>query len=555
MSSKDRHNESDPARPSATPGAEASAIGDLTRLGLGDLILLPLAAAALPVRPGDPGNQPAEPQEPLDEAGFSNLSLEELLSLSVSGDDEPDDESEDGVNLAGDEAATEAPDAEDEEEEDAAPDDNPGLFEELQVDSVEWLSNDEDFSLLGSGHGFFDPGVATAGRLASLRQGNSPTALGNLAVPSALPPATPSDPIQTWFSPFAINLIDGTVGENWTVSDAVGTVAAFGAAAQVSYILVDTAGGRFAIDGNTGEVTIQGGVFDFAAAPSHTIIVEADDGSQTIQQTFTIQVSPGDLDSAGLPGDQVINGANGNVDEQLYGGAGNDTIDGRNGDDELYGGSGDDLLIGGNHDDLLFGGSGDDVLHGNNHADTLFGGTGNDQLFGENHADQLFGGGGADLLYGGAGTDSLYGDGGSDYLDGGGGGDWLLGGADDDVLVWDAADLLIDGGDGKDTLLVLAGDLDLSAFGGTLVSLETVDLMTDSGANTLTLSAADVLDMTDNGLLTVLGDAQDTVKVGADWSHAHVDQDGYHLYVQAVGPDLVGLLLGPDLQIDPKDGG
>jgi hypothetical protein len=34
-----------------------------------------------------------------------------------------------------------------------------------------------------------------------------------------------------------------------------------------------------------------------------------------------------------------------------------------------------------------------------------------------------------------------------------------------------------------------------------------------------------------------------------------VDQDGYHLYVQAVGPDLVGLLLGPDLQIDPKDGG
>ena len=140
-------------------------------------------------------------------------------------------------------------------------------------------------------------------------------------------------------------------------------------------------------------------------------------------------------------------------------------------------------------------------------------------------------------------------------MDGGGGGDWLLGGADDDVLVWDAADLLIDGGDGKDTLLVLAGDLDLSAFGGTLVSLETVDLMTDSGANTLTLSAADVLDMTDNGLLTVLGDAQDTVKIGADWSHAHVDQDGYQLYVQAVGPDLVGLLLGPDLQIDPKDGG
>ncbi len=87
------------------------------------------------------------------------------------------------------------------------------------------------------------------------------------------------------------------------------------------------------------------------------------------------------------------------------------------------------------------------------------------------------------------------------------------------------------------------------------MSLESVDLLTDTGANTLSLSAADVLDMTENGLLTVLGDAQDTVNAGSDWTLSQVDDNGYQLYVQTVGPDVVGLLLGPGVQLDPQDGG
>jgi hypothetical protein len=130
-----------------------------------------------------------------------------------------------------------------------------------------------------------------------------------------------------------------------------------------------------------------------------------------------------------------------------------------------------------------------------------------------------------------------------------------MGGADDDVLVWDETDLLIDGGDGNDELLVLAGDLDLTSFGGTLVNLESVDLLTDTGANTLSLAAADVLDMTENGLLTILGDAQDTVKAGSDWTLSQVDENGYQLYIQTFGQDVVGLLLGPDVHLDPQDGG
>lgn len=558
MPIKGRNNQEVAAKPSAKPGAEARANDDLTLLGLDDLIQLPLAAGvAFPVLPAQ---QPAALPEDPETTDFSDLSLEQLLSMSVSGDDEPEDEDEAGEHPKdGQSASDESDEDEDGEdgdgkEKDAAPDDSPGLFQELQVEIVEWLSQDDGPSLLGSGHGFFDSGVPIAGSLASLRFGGAPTGLGNQPVPGALPPG-PSNPIQTWFSPFAIDLIDGTIGESWSVADPVGTVTTLGAGAQVSYVLIDDAGGQFAIDSATGDVTILSGPFDFTAQSSHTIVVQAVDGPQTIQQSFTIQVSPSDLDAAGLAGDQVLTGANGNVDELLYGGAGNDTLDGRNGDDELHGGSGDDLLIGGNHDDTLFGGSGDDVLHGNNHADLLYGGTGNDELYGGNHADVLFGGGGGDQLYGGQHGDTLMGDGGSDYLDGGSGNDSLMGGADDDVLVWDAADLLIDGGDGYDQLLVLAGNLDLTSFGGTLASLEGVDLLTDTGANTLTLSAADVLDMTENGLLTVLGDVQDTVKVGADWTLSQVDQYGYQLYVQTDGLDVVGLLLGPDVRLDPQDGG
>ena len=551
MSLKGRDNQGAAAKPSAPSAAEALANDDLTLLGLADLIQLPLAAGT--DSPVMPANQAAVPPENVDATDFSDLSLEQLLSLSVSGDEDPEDEGGEDSD-EGETASDESEEDGEGEEEDAAPEDSPGLFKELQVETVEWLSQDDELSLSASGHGFSDQGMATAGSLGGLRFGGAQTGLGNQPVPGALPPAA-SNPIQTWFSPFAIGLIDGTVGETWSVADPVGTVTAFGAGAQVSYVLIDNAGGQFAIDGTTGDVTILTGPFDFTAQSSHTIVVEAVDGAQTVQQTFTIQVSPSDLDGAGLAGDQVLIGPNGNIDDQLYGGAGNDPLDGRNGDDELHGGSGDDLLIGGNHDDTLFGGSGDDVLQGGNHADRLYGGTGDDELYGEDHDDVLFGGGGVDRLYGGQGSDTLTGDGGSDYLDGGSGSDSLMGGADDDVLVWDETDLLIDGGDGNDELLVLAGDLDLTSFGGTLVSLESVDLLTDTGANTLSLTAADVLDMTENGLLTILGDAQDTVKAGSDWTHSQAVENGYQLYIQTVGLEVVGLLLGPDVHLDPQDGG
>lgn len=542
-----------------TSSAEALTDVDLTQLGLEVLIQLPLGNGT--VRPGLQAQRPAEGTEGQDSVDFSTLSLEDLLSLSVSGETRPDEDEKEDEDAdqapAEDEPAAEAWIGEEQGGEGGSGSDGAaGLFPELQVDSIDWLSHEDDGSLQVGDHGYFDQGVGPAGGAYSLWLGGGPRdPLGNQPSPGASP-AAPANPIQTWFTPFAMDLADGTVGESWSVADTVGRVRASGASTQVSYLLIDDAGGRFAIDGASGDVTIAGGSFDFTVQSGFTILVEATDGAQTLQQSFAIQVSPYDLDGAGLPGDQLLTGATGMSDDVLYGGAGDDTLSGLNGADVLHGGSGDDLLIGGNHDDVLYGGSGDDILMGGNHADRLHGGTGDDVLHGDNHDDLLFGGGGSDRLYGGDGSDWLYGEGGNDWLDGGSGCDFLMGGADDDVLVWDAADALIDGGDGDDQLLVLAGDVDLTGFGGTLASIETIDLLSDAGANTLSLTVADVLDMTDNGLLAVLGDDRDRVIAEPGWTLCQVDDDGYRLYLHSVGPDdVAGLLLGPGVQFDPQDGG
>jgi len=520
---------------------------------------LPLGTA------GDPSEPRAEQtaERPADRPGhtqpidFTTLDLEQLLSLSVSGDAEDHEIDEAKTE---DNAPAEGSDAEDQSGDgEAGPGGGANPVLELQVEPVEWLWQEDDLALSAGDDGFFDSGVAPAAGAQSLQLGGGPQSpLGNLPVPGAIPPgpASPPDPIQTWFTPFAIDMIDGTVGESWAVADAVGRVTASGAGAPVSFVLVDDAGGRFAIDGATGQVSIVAGPFDFAAQSGYTIVVEASDGGQTLQQSFTIQVSPSDLDALGQPGDQTLASAGANIVDVLFGGAGHDSLSGLNNNDELYGGSGDDLLVGGNHDDVLFGGSGDDVLLGGNHNDQLYGGTGADALYGENQDDVLFGGGDGDQLFGGDGSDWLYGEGGDDWLDGGDGSDALIGGAGDDVLVWDAADHRLDGGDGEDELLVVAGDIDLSAFAGQVVSIESVNLMSDPGANTLTLTVADVLDITDNGLLSVLGDGQDRVVSEPGWTLAQVDTNGFQLYVASVGLDEVaGLLLGPGVQLDPQDGG
>ncbi len=83
-------------------------------------------------------------------------------------------------------------------------------------------------------------------------------------------------------------------------------------------------------------------------------------------------------------------------DDEIYGGAGADTIYGDGGSDKLHGGTGNDIIYGDNSQL-------DDKYHG---SDTLIGGAGNDTLHGGAGDDRLEAGSGTDRLYGGDGFDT-----------------------------------------------------------------------------------------------------------------------------------------------------
>lgn len=90
-----------------------------------------------------------------------------------------------------------------------------------------------------------------------------------------------------------------------------------------------------------------------------------------------------------LKGNDTITGTSKEFNE-LYGGAGNDTIKGNKGDDYLDGGIGNDKLYGGAGHDYLVGGEGDDLLKGDAGDDVLIGGTGTDTLQGGKGKDTFF---------------------------------------------------------------------------------------------------------------------------------------------------------------------
>jgi Ca2+-binding RTX toxin-like protein len=55
----------------------------------------------------------------------------------------------------------------------------------------------------------------------------------------------------------------------------------------------------------------------------------------------------------------------------IFGGAGNDTIDGGNNNDYLHGGAGTDVITGGSGNDMLIGGKGNDTLTGGAGSDVF----------------------------------------------------------------------------------------------------------------------------------------------------------------------------------------
>ena len=93
----------------------------------------------------------------------------------------------------------------------------------------------------------------------------------------------------------------------------------------------------------------------------------------------------------------------------VYGTTGADDFDfgSTNQGQTMYGGAGNDAIDGGNGSDTIYGGSGNDTINGNNGADTIYGGSGNDTINGGLGADLIIGGKGGDTLTGGGGPDTF----------------------------------------------------------------------------------------------------------------------------------------------------
>jgi Ca2+-binding RTX toxin-like protein len=198
-----------------------------------------------------------------------------------------------------------------------------------------------------------------------------------------------------------------SIEENAANGTSVGTVAGIDpdGPGGLTYALTDTAGGRFAIDAATGQITVaNGALLDFESATSHAVTIRVTDGGGLFhERTQQIAVSDQATTRFGNQTSQTINGTA--EQDSLVGFAGNDTLRGLAGADLLQGFDGDDVLDGGLGNDTLLGGAGNDTLDGGEGADRLEGGDGNDTLMLD--ATQLPFLGAGLLLLGQAGSDRV----------------------------------------------------------------------------------------------------------------------------------------------------
>ena len=313
---------------------------------------------------------------------------------------------------------------------------------------------------------------------------------------------------------------------------------------------------------------------DFIEGPDNTYTAIND--SDALMSRFFVDE---DLTVYGKGGDDRITTGNGN--DTVEGGIGDDRIYGGNGNDALDGGEGSDVLSGDQGDDILRGGAGADSLYGEEGADYLDGGEGYDftgywqsdegviinlttgeghgghaegdtlvnmeSITGSDYDDQLIGDDEDNNLDGYHGSDILRGEGGNDILQGGAAGeglvDTLYGGSGDDQMQLAPEDIY-DGGDGTDTIKFMGYDyeldgIDLSLTDMDILNIEVFDL-SGLGSNTLTFTAQDILDVTDDDNILILeGNGEDTlISTGEGWVQG-ADQGSYHTYTSGDATLLV----------------
>jgi hypothetical protein len=183
----------------------------------------------------------------------------------------------------------------------------------------------------------------------------------------------------------------------------VGTVVAQDPdSSSFSYVLLDNAGGRYAMDSHGNVSVADGLLLDYEQAASHTIRVRVTD-DQGASSEFDMAVAVSDVLGENVVGDGRANTFVGGAENDILKGmGGDDLLVGGGGQDSLEGGIGQDELDGGAGNDTLWGGAGDDVLSGGLGLDVLIGGDGKDVFVlrkGEANGDTIqgyFGMGAAD---------------------------------------------------------------------------------------------------------------------------------------------------------------
>ncbi|QDZ00974.1 calcium-binding protein [Nitratireductor mangrovi] len=216
--------------------------------------------------------------------------------------------------------------------------------------------------------------------------------------------------------------------------------------------------------------------------------------------------------------------------ESLFGGSGNDIIDGYDGFDRIFGGAGDDILIdsgtSASSSDTIFGGDGNDRIDTGSDDDTAYGGAGDDTLQGQGGEDVLMGGDGNDSISGGSGTDFISGDAGNDILTGSTFGySHIKGGDGDDIINHSGDRMTAEGNDGDDK--VYGGNEEDFLFGGNDDDM----LIGNFGEDTLFGGAGDdILIGTD---LAGTDTFDDHLFGGTGQDFFYLGQDGTNFYIGA----------------------
>jgi Ca2+-binding RTX toxin-like protein len=193
------------------------------------------------------------------------------------------------------------------------------------------------------------------------------------------------------------------------------------------------------------------------------------------------------------------------------------------------------------------------VLTGGSGADQLFGGAGNDTLLGKGGNDLLFGGAGNDTLIGGDGDDQVFGEAGNDRMI------WNPGDDSDLFEGGDGVDTAeVNGGNGSETFTITANGTRVR-FDRTNPAPFTIDIGTTENLVVNANGGDDVI-TAGNGLanlikLTIDGGAGNDTITGGDGNDTLLGGDGNDVIIGGRGNDTAQLGAGDDTFVwNPGDG-